>query len=487
MSDTQERIESSNRDRTINDEGGGSKPWRPSGERKRRSSSRDHVEKRIEATLANEDAVTNPRSRKASHYFGLFKENTSSQDAKKKDNAKDGSSKKSKIEIGKDDGLSEGTAETVQSERATVEDNSLLGQEGQAAERDSPTSPQPMENICVDHDDTLQKKLPRVPSKGKQARPPSATLSKSTTSIDELLYQVPDDVQTVEWRTHRLPSQGLPLRLLQDIRSYPGATIPPVSADNPKRRPSLEAELQDKGNEAQTDSDDHELTPTTSDNDAHSSRDTSADDDFEADEHISSAMYFPHQALESSDPSLDNSEMLNHDDDPENLDKSLKRSKTLEIVHEEAHDSPDDEVQIALLQSQHEKQTFHGDLPPLPADTTINEAPATNFDAITSSASESEYESYDEVGQSGRGEETEDGEITPTADQEPGHTVHRRKKRPAPLGAVELKPYKHQVGGHSTVFRFSKRAVCKQLTNRENVFYEVVERMHPELLRFLPK
>ncbi|KAI5291945.1 hypothetical protein KEM52_006731 [Ascosphaera acerosa] len=58
---------------------------------------------------------------------------------------------------------------------------------------------------------------------------------------------------------------------------------------------------------------------------------------------------------------------------------------------------------------------------------------------------------------------------------------------PGPIGAVELKPYKHQVGGHTTVFRFSRRAICKQLNNRENIFYERIERRHPELLVFLPR
>ncbi|KAI5301550.1 Inositol hexakisphosphate kinase 1, partial [Ascosphaera pollenicola] len=57
----------------------------------------------------------------------------------------------------------------------------------------------------------------------------------------------------------------------------------------------------------------------------------------------------------------------------------------------------------------------------------------------------------------------------------------------SPLGAVELKPYKHQVGGHTTVFRFSRRAICKQLNNRENMFYERIERRHPEMLVFLPR
>lgn len=55
------------------------------------------------------------------------------------------------------------------------------------------------------------------------------------------------------------------------------------------------------------------------------------------------------------------------------------------------------------------------------------------------------------------------------------------------LEAIELKPYKHQVGGHTTLWRFSRRAVCKQLNNRENEFYEIIERYHRDLLAFLPR
>ncbi|KAI0017724.1 SAICAR synthase-like protein [Xylariomycetidae sp. FL0641] len=56
-----------------------------------------------------------------------------------------------------------------------------------------------------------------------------------------------------------------------------------------------------------------------------------------------------------------------------------------------------------------------------------------------------------------------------------------------PVEAIELIPYKHQVGGHTTVWRFSKRAVCKQLNNRENEFYEKIEKYHRDLLPFLPR
>lgn len=53
--------------------------------------------------------------------------------------------------------------------------------------------------------------------------------------------------------------------------------------------------------------------------------------------------------------------------------------------------------------------------------------------------------------------------------------------------AVELRPFKNKVGGHTAIFRFSRRAVCKALMNRENLWYEAVELSHPELLRFMPK
>lgn len=56
-----------------------------------------------------------------------------------------------------------------------------------------------------------------------------------------------------------------------------------------------------------------------------------------------------------------------------------------------------------------------------------------------------------------------------------------------PLEAIELIPYNHQVGGHTPLWRFSKRAVCKKLNNRENEFYETVEHFHRDLLSFLPR
>lgn len=66
--------------------------------------------------------------------------------------------------------------------------------------------------------------------------------------------------------------------------------------------------------------------------------------------------------------------------------------------------------------------------------------------------------------------------------------VHDHRGEPKqPLEAIELIPYKHQVGGHTTLWRFSRRAVCKQLNNRENEFYEKIEQYHQDLLAFLPR
>lgn len=69
-----------------------------------------------------------------------------------------------------------------------------------------------------------------------------------------------------------------------------------------------------------------------------------------------------------------------------------------------------------------------------------------------------------------------------------GQYVHDHQLEEAePLYAIELKPYRHQVGGHTTMWKFSKRAVCKQLNNRENEIYERIEHYHPKLLKFMPR
>ncbi|KAF9222036.1 SAICAR synthase-like protein [Gyrodon lividus] len=55
------------------------------------------------------------------------------------------------------------------------------------------------------------------------------------------------------------------------------------------------------------------------------------------------------------------------------------------------------------------------------------------------------------------------------------------------LPHIPLRPFRNQVGGHSAIYKFTKRAVCKPLVSRENQFYEAVEREAPPLLGFIPR
>ncbi|TFY68141.1 hypothetical protein EVG20_g3665 [Dentipellis fragilis] len=55
------------------------------------------------------------------------------------------------------------------------------------------------------------------------------------------------------------------------------------------------------------------------------------------------------------------------------------------------------------------------------------------------------------------------------------------------LPHIPLRPFRNQVGGHASIYKFTKRAVCKPLVSRENLFYEAVEREAPPLLDYIPR
>ncbi|KAI8059794.1 hypothetical protein BDF21DRAFT_370007 [Thamnidium elegans] len=50
--------------------------------------------------------------------------------------------------------------------------------------------------------------------------------------------------------------------------------------------------------------------------------------------------------------------------------------------------------------------------------------------------------------------------------------------------SLPLLPFNNQVGGHASFFRFSKRAICKPVSAREQEFYEDIDEHHHELLPF---
>lgn len=49
---------------------------------------------------------------------------------------------------------------------------------------------------------------------------------------------------------------------------------------------------------------------------------------------------------------------------------------------------------------------------------------------------------------------------------------------------VELEPFDHQVGGHSSMLKYNENTVCKPLISREHRFYEA---MPKDLQEFTPE
>ncbi|GAA6015507.1 hypothetical protein JCM11491_004376 [Sporobolomyces phaffii] len=111
-----------------------------------------------------------------------------------------------------------------------------------------------------------------------------------------------------------------------------------------------------------------------------------------------------------------------------------------------------------------------------------------SLDSLDDAVEEEEYEVdvgplQERLDQNGGGEVSMRREVGREDDWK-GHLIGSDGKR---SGTIPLEPYRHQVGGHNHIFRFSKKAVCKPLTSNENQFYEAVERSSPRLTGFAPK
>ncbi|MCJ1357706.1 MAG: hypothetical protein MMC33_007702 [Icmadophila ericetorum] len=441
----------------------------------KRSPSKEHIEERIEATLANEESATATRSRKASHYLGLFKENTASQESNK------GKDKRSRSHARH--GSTDRLREEEQSEWYSYHEKS------DSRDGTEPLKPPKTADFEPTTPQLTSPQLSRPLSSGK-SRQLSDVSNQSHPSDDLAGKDPPTRIKNIEQYSDSSNEYELPVRHYDENkrrsfilglhdeektshsrRSSTESTDPRFSTEQPIKEPIEEAGLR---------RDDDELK-------AVDSVDTEGDEYESEKEQISSAMYYPHQAP-SPDPldaPLDQSDIFEDRLDP--LKPLEKHPALLDTIHEGVQ-APPEEVTLTL-QSRDESQYLHGDLPQ-DSEPTVTEESSRPLDNTASSVSDTEYESWDETTRSGVEESgvTDDGETTPTSTPNPfGEMRHTRKRSATPLGAVELKPYKHQVGGHTTVFRFSKRAVCKQLTNRENEFYEVVERRHRELLKFLPR
>ncbi|KAL8850347.1 MAG: hypothetical protein Q9221_004667 [Calogaya cf. arnoldii] len=419
-------------------------------ERRNRSSSRSgRVEKSIEATLAKAETSTTARSRKSSHLLGLFKE-TAAHDYKKLPE-KVSSPLAGGFKDGQD--FSRATLPTAQS---TIPHE---------RSRDSVIQSNPkLQDVELEHDASSQTNrviaqdatsAPQHVS-GESEKPIRLDATKKEPQHHELeipSQAKPEPRKTQAQQKPTTPSDAVaPTDDDADISDIPPTGTPPEQGQT---EISPEREIEEESDK----------------------------------EEISSALYYPHQA--PSPDTLDGPQDVRAPSLGKEDKEDFERLPEPGLATDYDDGTRSEEVDIAL-QSQNQHRYLHGDLPK--PKTARDDAPA--FDSGLSSASDSEYESLDESGRSTSGDEANllaDAELTPRPSPGAFPSFLRPKPRKgltrpaAPYGAVELKPYTHQVGGHSTVYKFSKRAVCKPLSNRENEFYEVIENQHPELLKFLPR
>lgn len=360
-------------------------------QRQASGTSQQDVEKVIDAHLPQPEPVANPRSRKASHYLGLFRENE--QEEKREIERKKSGGK------GKDTGISQ-----ISRHREEQADDS----------------------------------------------------SREQTIVEDIEEEDGNHVSV----SGKEMAQQLPTGLLEDIRNH-HHLAPRQSKKIPLAKDSQSHDHDWRMHE--------QLKKAVG----------KTDEEDESDrEHISSATYFPHQGVQLGDSPAD-----------EQLAERASKIRAADVEGVHAQPTTND-VQVSL-QGEGAPEFLQGMSKATSAASlkTLSKPVPSPEDSV----SDVEYES--ESGYSAVSEEDQDQiETTPTNTP---HIKPRSERRAshgrdidepvAPVGAVELTPYTHQVGGHTSIYRFSRRAVCKQLNSKENMFYETVEKHHPGLLSFMPR
>jgi len=391
------------------------------------SRGRTHVDKSIEATVKNPEAVGNARSRKASHMMGIFDPRTDSR-----------------------------------SPAAAA-----------AGHIDLP------HHIGVDNKNLSTSTSRPTSSSSQDIVASRATLHPSKEPSDSFYPTTRDDSHSPDTRGAKTSSQSKPDHdpyfRHQDLAQVP--SIPPKLLEEIKgayKNRILNADPGASVGRAQA--------PVGSTSGADTANRLMSRDDEE--EHISAAVYYPHPG-----PSPEEIERFTSPGEHmSDLDKKSLLSPVQSILpnQKKSIDSlrPAEHIDISVV-SKNDTKVFHGNYQPV--QETSNELVDVSFDEKISSAilttSESEADSGDELGHPSL---VEDISATPTPTP-----ILARRPTDVPVSRtrakVVLEPYKHQVGGHSTIFRFSRRAVCKQLNNRENEFYERIEQRHPDMLKLLPR
>ncbi|CAB4253142.1 inositol polyphosphate kinase KCS1 [Maudiozyma barnettii] len=197
---------------------------------------------------------------------------------------------------------------------------------------------------------------------------------------------------------------------------------------------------------------------------------------------VSSATYYPHKSKTNPNSKDDASQDdINVDMDDHNNNNNIDRSNHIDNVIEgtslqnSISIKNDDNTAIlpsnltANVQLNNVNQDQNNNLmdkhPKINNDLIVNEQNDINMDKI-----DNQEEAIDDA---------DDNDYDEEDDEEDDDKEY-------PL-AVELKPFTNKVGGHTAIFRFSKRAVCKALVKRENRWYETMEQTNNKLLKFMPR
>jgi inositol-hexakisphosphate kinase len=444
------------------------------GTHRERSMSRGriHIEKSIEATLANVEPGKNVRSRKASHVMGIFRENFGPGEDQKPvfSRQKSGLGQEEATESTKD------FAAKAPSPRAVLTTDDYFTKTASTPlleDLKPPKSPSPVISSATNQPNTAE-------TRGRvKLGADSPTQSKHSDEVSPLRpTHDPYFRKHDELKSANSSQPPFPASLLQEIREHPnvlplrtqGATV--ASGIFKPSEPSDKDQFVDR----------QQVRP-------HGAEKLGDDE-----EHMYKMVYYPHPG-----PTAEEIAKFKSPGDESPEIEPLEGSA--ELAHDiirQSNDSgqtvdstPSEHIDISV-HSKHGKSVFHGDYYPVDEKgeerATVKRVPSlkNQLPPAALSASESEPDSGDEIGYLSQ---TDDGETTPTATPKgPSSLLGRNKpKLEGPKGAVVLQPYSDQVGGHSQIYALTKRAIMKQLNNRENEFYELIEVYHPDMLKFLPR
>ena len=391
----------------------------------RRNSGDYEIDKKIEATLPSSEPTYHPRSRKASLYLRLFKDN----DALKDNSPSGGKSGSLEPELN----------------RSAI----LYGSRSESSTKNQYDT---------------GRHFPSSISKDSKAREHDH-MGKRCSEEGECVPNLQKDVTVVGHSAETSPASSVARPELRG-KSFPTRNSSALPA----------GALVEHGTRNRISADDlHESKACSLHNDRdtgfqHTDNNVIAEGGDLEKEHISSALYFPHRSSSLID-----------------------EEESREVARPDRTSSPSLRSVEISLQAKDESQLLHGDIPSsqrlASLEHRLNAEPA--FGKSCSNEKRESKLQADRSRHDGHSSLSIQRDYVPVDKKQSTLSSTTGLKNQVddvpPLEAVELKPYDHQVGGHSTVYRFSRRAVCKQLNNRENEFYETIERNHVELLRFLPR